>query len=78
MRYVTKPSVLEQAANSARINSLSSHEQNFEAVESLLHESKFFIEWTAIDMDVNTAAELVAALGMKLNVKQQEKSDLRF
>lgn len=47
------------AANLARIKSFSTHATNYEVVESLLDESKFFIEWTAIDADLNTAAELV-------------------
>jgi hypothetical protein len=47
------------AANLARIRSFSSHAANRDVVESLLDESKFFIEWTAADADVDTAAELV-------------------
>ena len=47
------------AANLARIKSFSSHDANQEAVASLLEESKFFIEWTAGEADINTAAELV-------------------
>ena len=47
------------AANLARIKSFSDHPDHCKAVESLLDESKFFIEWTAADADVNTAAALV-------------------
>lgn len=47
------------AANLARIKSFSTNEANYKVVESLVDESKFFIEWTAIDADLNTAAELV-------------------
>lgn len=47
------------AANLARIKSFSDHPDHYKAVESLLDESKFFIEWTAPEAEVNTAAELV-------------------
>jgi hypothetical protein len=47
------------AANLARITSFSSHAASLEVVESLLDESKFFIEWTAMDADTDTAAELI-------------------
>jgi len=47
------------AANLARITSFSDNDVNCELVERLLNESKFFIEWTAGDADIDTAAELV-------------------
>jgi hypothetical protein len=47
------------AANLRRIQSFTSHAGNREVVESVLDESKFFIEWTAPDADVDAAAELV-------------------
>ncbi len=47
------------AANLSRIKSFASHEANREAVESLIDESKYFIEWTATEAEVSTAAELV-------------------
>jgi hypothetical protein len=47
------------AANLARIKSFSSHAANRDVVESLLDESKFYIEWTAADAEIDTAAELV-------------------
>ncbi len=47
------------AANLSRIKSFASHEGNREAVESLIDESKYFIEWTAAEAEVGTAAELV-------------------
>lgn len=47
------------AANLSRIKSFSRHEANQNAVESLLDESRFFIEWTARDTEIETAAELV-------------------
>lgn len=47
------------AANLSRIKSFASHDANREAVESIIDESKYFIEWTAAETDVETAAELV-------------------
>ena len=47
------------AANLSRIKSFVSHDANREAVESLIEESKFFIEWTATAADIDVAAELV-------------------
>lgn len=49
----------ELAANLARIKSFSSHDLNQDAVASLIEESKFFIEWTAMDASIDHAAELV-------------------
>jgi len=47
------------AANLSRIKSFSSHDANCELVASLLDESKFFIEWTAAETEIEIAAELV-------------------
>lgn len=47
------------AANLARIKSFSANAANKEAVEGLLDESKFFIEWTAHQTEVNAAEALV-------------------
>ncbi len=47
------------ASNLARIKSQSLFEVNYSLVENLLIESKFFIEWTAGDADVEVAAQLV-------------------
>ena len=47
------------AANLHRIKSFSTQEAGRESVESLLEESKYFIEWTAAEAEVNTAAQLV-------------------
>ena len=47
------------AANLARIKSFSDHPDHRDVVESLLDESKFFIEWTALDADLPAQAELV-------------------
>jgi hypothetical protein len=45
------------AANLSRIKSFASHDTNREAV--VIDESKYFIEWTAAEAEVSTAAELV-------------------
>ncbi len=47
------------AANLARIKSFSDHPDHRDVVESLLDESKFFIEWTAPDAELGLQAELV-------------------
>ena len=47
------------AMNLAHIQSFSPHSGNQAAVECLLEESKLFIEWTAGQVDIDSAAELV-------------------
>lgn len=47
------------AANLSRIKSFSAQEASREAVASLIDESKYFIEWTAAETEVTTAAQLV-------------------
>ncbi len=47
------------AANLSRIKSFAAHEGSREAIGSMIDESKFFIEWTAAEAEVGTAAELV-------------------
>jgi len=47
------------AANLRRIKSFAGHDANVAVVESLLDESKYFIEWTAREAEIETAAELV-------------------
>lgn len=47
------------AANLARIASFSANPKNLNAVESLLQETKFFIEWTAPDAQLEVQAFLV-------------------
>ena len=47
------------AANLSRIQSFVKNEANRNAVESLIEESKFFIEWTAPEAEIETAAQLV-------------------
>ena len=47
------------AANLGRIKSFSANEASRMVVESLIDESKMFIEWTAAQAEVNTAEKLV-------------------
>lgn len=61
------------AANLSRIKSFANNENNKVLVESLIDESKHFIEWTAHETEIETAAQLVelqvqlALLQIKLN-----------
>ena len=48
------------AANLARIKSFSDHPDHRDVIESLLDESKFFIEWTAPETEIDLQVELVA------------------
>ena len=47
------------AANLARINSFSRNPENQDAVFDLFEESKYFIEWTAAETEIDTAVDLV-------------------
>lgn len=47
------------AANLSRIKSFAGHAVSRQAVEGLIDESKFFIEWTAAAAESHTAAALV-------------------
>jgi hypothetical protein len=47
------------AANLRRIKSFAAQDAGREAVASLMDECKFFIEWTARDTQIDTAAQLV-------------------
>lgn len=47
------------ATNLARIQSFPHDSANQAAVDRLLEESKLFIEWTAGEVDIDSAAELV-------------------
>ncbi len=47
------------AANLSRIKSFANNENNKALVESLIDESKHFIEWTAREAEIETAAKLV-------------------
>ena len=47
------------AANLRRIKSFATQDAGGDAVASLIEESKYFIEWTARDAQIETAAQLV-------------------
>lgn len=47
------------AANLARVSSFSRIDGARSAVTGLIEESKFFIEWTAIEHDLSTTVELI-------------------
>lgn len=47
------------AANLARVCSFLKNPGNKDAVNGLLEESKYFIEWTAAETEIETAAQLV-------------------
>ena len=47
------------AANLARIKSFSDHSDHQDVVENLLEESKFFIEWTVPDVELEVQTDLV-------------------
>lgn len=57
------------AANLARVSSFSKNPANRDAVYELLDESKWFIEWTAAETEVEVAAQLVE-LQIKLTLLQ--------
>ncbi len=46
------------ASSLAHIKSFAGNESHKELVKTFVEESKFFIEWTAVDMDIDRAAEL--------------------
>ena len=47
------------AANLLRVRSFCERDANRDVVENLINESKFFIEWTALEAGTEAAAELV-------------------
>jgi hypothetical protein len=47
------------AANLSRVASFSEHAGHREAVLEMLEESKWFIEWTASELEIERTAELV-------------------
>jgi len=63
------------AANLARVKSFSDHPAHRDVVESLLDESKFFIEWAAPDAGLDAQTELVA-LQLQLARWQRAWSDI--
>ena len=61
-RYIRDPLPVRLgglAANLARIGSVSENPANRMAVDSMLHESKYFIEWTAVEFPIDVAVELI-------------------
>ena len=63
------------AANLGRIKSFASNEANKLVVENLIDESKHFIEWTAHETEIETAAKLVE-LQVQLALWQIKLDDL--
>ncbi len=62
LRYLREPVPVRLgglAANLARVASFSKHHDHQDVVASILHESKWFIEWTAPELDIQKSAELV-------------------
>ncbi|MFQ5633688.1 MAG: hypothetical protein ACE5I1_33400 [bacterium] len=47
------------AANLSRVASFSKHAEHKGAVSEMMQESKWFIEWTAAELEIERAAELV-------------------
>lgn len=47
------------AANLSRIKSFSDHIDHCHVVESLLEESKYFIEWTTLDAELDIQVKLI-------------------
>ena len=58
------------AANLARVSSIANNPLNVNAAFGLMEESKHFIEWTAAESQIETAAELVR-LQIKLALWQR-------
>jgi hypothetical protein len=63
------------AANLARVKSFSDHPDHRDIVERLLDESKFFIEWTALDAVPELQANLVE-LQLQLACWQRSWADI--
>jgi hypothetical protein len=62
-RYLRDPLAIRLgglAANLARVRSFADHPKHGAAVENLITESKFFIEWVAPEADTDTQAALAA------------------
>ncbi len=61
-RYLQEPPPMRLgglAANLGRIASFSKYADHLDVVDSIIQESKWFIEWTAAEIDIQQAAELV-------------------
>src|SRR5262245_3155210 len=65
------------AANLSRIRSFVNNEKNKLVVEGLIEESKHFIEWTAEETEIETAAQLVE-LQVELAIWQIKISHMWF
>ena len=62
LRYLKDPIPVRLgglAANLARVASFSRHDGHREVVSAALQESKWFIEWSAQELEIKNAAELV-------------------
>ena len=62
-RYLRDPMPIRLgglAANLARVKSFADHPKHEATIESLLDESKYFVEWAAPEADVETQAALVS------------------
>jgi hypothetical protein len=55
------------AANLSRVYSFSSNPKHHEAVSNILNESRYFIEWTATETDLEVQHELVE-LQLKMSI----------
>jgi hypothetical protein len=63
------------AANLARIASFAKNPANLQPVKGLIEESKFFIEWTASEAEVEKTFELVdLQINLALIERQLEKT----
>lgn len=61
-RYLQDPILVRLgglAANLARVASFSKNDKHHDVVLAILQESKWFIEWTADQLDINKSVELV-------------------
>jgi hypothetical protein len=63
------------AANLTRIRAFSEHSSNCNIVENLLNESKFFIEWTAPDANLELQVELIE---LQLQLARWQRSWLQI
>ena len=76
-RYMRDPLAIRLggiAANLARVSSISNNPLNLNVAFGLMEESKHFIEWTAAESQIETAAEL-ARLQIKLALWQRTLAD---
>lgn len=76
-RYMRDPLAVRLgglAANLARVSSISNNALNFNVASGLMEESKHFIEWTAAESQIETAADLVS-LQIKLALWQWTLAD---